>query len=75
MIVVLLCIVVLDGEMLPEIFVAIFREFVRRVFVESRVGKKSSLRWGLPAFAFVTYCLRYYFALSSLLIVLFPKEN
>ena len=41
MIVVLLCIVVLEGEMLPEIFAAIFREFVRRVFVEGRVGKKN----------------------------------
>ena len=56
--------------MLPEFFAAIFREFVRRTFAEGRVGKKSSFCLDFPVFGFVTYCFRYYFALSSFLIVL-----
>ena len=72
MIVMLLCVVVLEGEMLPEIFAVIFRKFVvRRTLVESRVDKKFSCSWDFPVFVFVTYCFRYYFALSSLLIVFF----
>ena len=40
MIVVLLRIVVLEGEVLPGFFAVFFREFVRRFFAEGGVGKK-----------------------------------
>ena len=60
---VLRCIVVLEGEMLPEFFVAIFREFVRRTFAEGRVGKKSS------------FSLDFHFLVCHLLFSLLLLEN
>ena len=61
--------------MLPGLFAAIFREFVRRFFAEGRVGKKSSFSLDFQCFEFVTYCFRYYFALSLLLLVpFFPRK-
>ena len=35
-----LLIVVLEGEMLPEFFAAVFREFLRLFFAEDRFGRK-----------------------------------
>ena len=61
--------------MLPEFFAAIFREFVRRTFAEGRVGKKSSFSLDFPVLGLIAYCFRYYFALTSLLIVLFSPRK
>ena len=65
------------GKCCPNIFTAIFREFVRRFFPEGGGRQKNLVFPGIfQCCVFVTYCFRYYIALSLLLFVpFFPRKT